>query len=256
MELQSIEKQYIAGIIDGDGCIKLLPSKGRNHPQPQIWISQSYDAGEPPELVYLKSRCGGTIQHRRPAVGKIRRTWFLQVVVKTHVETLLRIVADHGIIKRPQAIAALHYMHHGDETLNRTARVLQAAKKRYAEVDIDPARVTEPYITGLFVADGYMGMARDALRAAIIKRSCPGILIAIQAKLGYGHINQGQLKFGCNQVARLAQILLQFMQSCQKQPQVQLALQFAATKTGKRKTQEDITLAMATEQKLKQLKKG
>ena len=70
------ERQYVAGIIDGDGCVHLnAPSERVPRPAPYVTVSQAYNAGQPPELVYLQSRVSGTIHPRKRAAGNRRSVW-------------------------------------------------------------------------------------------------------------------------------------------------------------------------------------
>jgi hypothetical protein len=56
------ELQFIAGFIDGDGCISLnTPSAHDKTPSPTLQIRQSRDSNVPEELLFIQGLFGGSI---------------------------------------------------------------------------------------------------------------------------------------------------------------------------------------------------
>ena len=61
MQLSDTEAAYAAGILDGEGCIQLTRCRRDRWPSPIVSIAST----DRELLEWFRSRCGGTITHKR-----------------------------------------------------------------------------------------------------------------------------------------------------------------------------------------------
>lgn len=265
-EAVSIEDaQYIAGFFDGDGCI-LLPTRTINcaNPLPILSVKQAHANGSPPEFVIL-SRCFGvTIYRELHPTRNWRTSWTLRIHTKEALTRLLEVVRQYGVVKRPQAILALEYLNNNRSNPAEYARLIEQAKHQYQEVDIDVGRLTPPYLAGLFAAEGYIGFVAMnwvnsfALRSAISQPGCTRLLRCIRESLGYGSVGKLNLEFSTAQTVNFVQLIRPHMKDCQKVAQMDLVLQFVATRTsgtGRKRTLEDDEKLQNMAKRMKELKR-
>lgn len=209
--------EYAAGFVDGDGCIVVYDY----NISVVVGVSSGSDASPPSVLTFLQSHYGGTIRLARGQKGNHRPTWYYGVFGGAAVP-LLHSVATYGIIKREQAAIALplaeamirtsdHPRCNTDDMTRRKEAVpLIAGLKEpvaYATVTIDPTRLTWPYLSGLFDAEGCIIIYRGTVQLSIAQSSCPRLLTAIRAKLHCGTANLRQFQlYGADTLAVLQQI--------------------------------------------------
>lgn len=228
------EAQYIAGFLDGDGHIGIRPpTRHEIRPSPIVTAKQSYNHGEPPELLFLQNRFAGGIHKRTEATRTARSTWVFQAYVSS-VQEVLSVVAEYGIIKKPQADIAREYSAGERAMPEYYARKILDAREDVKSVPIDIDRLTMPYLAGLFAADGSVGIHRTPDRgcgyrlvSSIRQTSCPGILHAIKKKLGYGSVTKsGELKFAPKASAKFLESIQPFVKKSQKRRQIKLAQKY------------------------------
>lgn len=260
------ERRYIAGFVDGDGSIGLRkPTSRCARPAPVVSVDQACACGVPPELEYIQSVYGGCI-HVSKAGSKpgVRTVWQLRVSATNEVRRFLGDLCQYAIVKAPQARIALEYLE-SDRLCPDVARArLDQAKRAYAEVEVDCARLSEPYLAGIFAADGNVGIYRSGdnqgrVVCSIAQQSCPRLLAAIRATRGCGCL----LRSGSYAVSSRAS--LPFMRMLypwvvgQKKAQLELAIRFQETRVrgGKRKgtPQEEVDATTEVMAALKRMKR-
>lgn len=261
------EAQYLAGFLDGDGNISLL-SRSRRwlRPAPCVSAAQSYNRREPPELRFLQSKFDGGIYRDREATETARCSWRFQAYASS-MEKMLSVMADHGIVKRPQAELALDYLAGEKIDAEYFAYEISREKSIVESVEIDVDRLTIPYLAGLFVAEGSVGLHLNQCRSynlasSIRQSSCPRLLHAIKNKLGYGYVSSGQLKFSGKATAKFLESVQPFIKKSQKRRQINVAqkyVQYAATvgvRPGVPRSGKEKTRIERFAKKLRKLKKG
>lgn len=149
------------------------------------------------------------------------------------VQAVLSLVSTHGVVKKPQAEVALEYLAGERSTPEHYAQVIAQAKETVDSVPIDAARLTIPYVAGLFSAEGPVGLYRNSsksfsLQASITQNSCPRLLHAIRETLGYGRVFRGQLLFGATLAPKFFASLLPWIRKSQKRRQIKVAQQYLA----------------------------
>jgi hypothetical protein len=188
-------QQYIAGFFDGDGNIALQKDKCSVYCK----LSQSHSGGLPPVFAFVQKYIHGKTSTRgvRDNEDRFRRPEHEMCFYEHECSTLLRIIRDHGTIKRPQADIALSFMTERqkrarwvngtefDEVAEQARFKLKSLKKQYADVEIDPVRLSDAYIAGLFDAEGHVGVNKGAdgrfsKILSITQLGCPAILPAIR----------------------------------------------------------------------------
>lgn len=227
----SVVSEYIAGFVDGDGMIRVAPPSQRYpNPSPIVCAFQSFNLQEPPELKFLKKHLGGSIYQTSPASEKIRTSWKF-FVTEEGLKKALKLVSDHGIIKKPQADVALSYLEAGKPSPIIASQRISELKKQYSSVDIPSERLTDAYLAGFFAAEGTVGLHRIRegyiLKSAITQTSCPRILEAMKAKLGYGSLSsRGQLIFNPAASAKFLKAIKPFVRKSQKRRQICVAMKY------------------------------
>jgi len=87
--------EWTVGMLDGDGCI-LLRNKEK---LAYVRIAQAHSEDELPATLQRIHRYYGGSFIRRPALNRARPQWELSISQSADNHTLLREMADHGIIK-------------------------------------------------------------------------------------------------------------------------------------------------------------
>lgn len=259
------DQQYVAGFIDGDGCIELkYPDKSHPLPLPIITIAQSHNAGEPPELLYIQKHFGGRIYLVGKAKENLRARWQLRILVLTEVELLLGVMLKHGVVKSDQARYALEYLRKRRTNILESVEAIKSAKTNYQNIEIDSDRLTPAYLAGIFVAEGSVCLVRQSstqdydIRSNIAQASCVRFLYAIHEKIGFGSVNGGKINFACAQTIKLLEMIQPYLKDCQKKPQVEAILTFVATRTTRpsyKRTAKEIETMECVANELKKLKK-
>lgn len=98
------EIAYLAGIIDGEGCIGLFTRGGRpDWVRPHLQITNT----DPNLFAWLQARLPfGTITPRRDARATRKPSWCWRVACDQAL-TVIRLVEPYLVLKRPQAAAVL-----------------------------------------------------------------------------------------------------------------------------------------------------
>lgn len=259
------EAQYLAGFLDGDGHIGIqTPTTKYRRPLPTVSASQSCSRSEPRELKFLKSNFAGGIHVIREATTTTRRMWNF----KAHgvsVEDILLLISKHGIVKKPQADLALEYLAKDRANPKYYSEILSFAKSCVKSVDIDPSRLTTPYLAGLFAAEGTVGLHRNKdrpylLESGIAQASCPRLLHAIRERLGYGSVTHGQIRFSVKATGNFLDSIQPFIRKSQKNRQVKVVqkyLKYVATlrKGGIERSREEKDQIEKYAKRLRNLKK-
>lgn len=190
------EKQYVAGMFDGDGCVMYSKDHGFRvmlaQTGPSLFI--------PPEIIsFMKNIYGGAVDIQKPNPAPGHKYGWQYYLQNKHAQILLHHIADHGILKSEQAKLVLPYV----EKLEIRRRItlsaeqsrtlsdrLKNCKQRYADVTILESRLTIPYLAGLMDAEGCLHVTKEGtLMVFIAQTSCPNLLAAIKQRLGYGTLN-------------------------------------------------------------------
>jgi len=152
MKLPREEDERDVGFMDGDGMIR------RHYRQIRIQIAQSSRLGEPDLLKAVQMRFGGIITKKSEGKNEDQRPQYsLRILENSKHHPFLDAIAQHGIIKEPQAREALCFL--SGDTASRLRqeacdRRLQELKSEYPLIPVDPMRVTAAYRAGLFEAEG------------------------------------------------------------------------------------------------------
>jgi len=121
----SIETQlFCVGFLEGDGCIDMCGSTV------QVRISQSFNGGIPEELRHIGKIYGGNIRVDREATETQRTQWSLSIYSE-QCQPLLEAVATFGILKAPQAFAALQYINGDKQDTEEYKYLLHDLKSEY-----------------------------------------------------------------------------------------------------------------------------
>ena len=212
--------EWIAGFLDGDGCVHLF--KGRTNAM--VTVSQAHTGEEPPATLQRIYRHYGGSFCKRPRKNGTRQQWILQISQSTHNHTLLREIADHGIIKAPQAALLLNFFEEGMVNRGHAYRQLGLLKKRYHEIVVDASRLTASYIGGLFDAEGSVEIRiKGALSLEIAQKSSPPPLRAILSRWPGGIVNDVKIRYNGEAVDDIFADLLQH--SLGKADQLQIVAQ-------------------------------
>lgn len=100
-----VDVAYVAGLIDGDGCIRFQSrKKGRRRRQPEVSVSNNcLDV-----LKWLEERFGGRIYCERRRGRRLSYSW--RVFRKDEVRRLLVKVLPYLKVRRRQAELVLYYL--------------------------------------------------------------------------------------------------------------------------------------------------
>lgn len=258
-------KQYIAGFFDGDGSIGIpTPTPKRPSENVAIAIYQSHDSGVPPELIHVRSHYGGCINKTRVGWEGHRDEWVLALRRRDLLIPMLVDLAANAIVKQYQAARALEYMTSGKQQALGHSQAIKAANASYADIAIDPARITDAYLAGLFAAEGSVetmtvfdcNSKYEYFRSSISQASCLRLLEAIKAKLQIGEIYVGKLVFNRAETPALFARIRPFLVG-QKVAQVDAVLNFhpRICQLGEKRDQKDKEDAEKIAKQLKRMKR-
>lgn len=271
MEIPLEVKQFIAGFIDGDGCITLIqPRDDRNKPCPIVMVNQAKDSSVPEELEYVQKFYGGTITESQRVV-KRRRYWQLNIRRQEDVVKILLDLKKHCVIKNRQAEAALDYLLEGRDRHKYYAEKLLGLKKAYSSIVPDASRFCAPYLAGIFAAEGSVGLYQRKdrpngnglkLTALLPQHCCPAFIHAVKNHLGYGsvvseRVGKTALHLSALQCRQFFALISPFLIG-QKAPQVKLALEIQAKvppSGGFKRSSSHQFDAKEIEEKMKKMKK-
>ena len=98
--MKRLSWKYIAGLIDGEGCIDIQTSKG-DYIIPRLRIHMNSTGKE--VLECLKTNFKGNIYHKKSTNPNWDDTYSWELTGYVRVASLLRNIANHLIIKKEQA---------------------------------------------------------------------------------------------------------------------------------------------------------
>lgn len=182
----------IAGFFDGDGSFSFSLTK---HPSfvLSVRLYQSFNSGVPPELQRVKEILhGGRLHLARQVTVRHRAEWHW-IADDVRARVVASMVAGYGIVKNQQASLTLKFL---EGSIEPKDAVLELAKLRdnTGGVVVDH-KLTDPYLAGLFVAEGCVCVSNDSIQVSITQASIP-FLDAIQRRLG-GQINPRNGQWYC-----------------------------------------------------------
>ncbi len=250
-------RQYCAGMFDGDGNIDL--DLGPHGASLSVYLYQSRDGGEPPELLHFQSVFGGTIACTRASNGRWRRAWRLKICGRLALLVVLTVIKDHSIVKAPQAVVALNFLLHNSSAYDCVAK-LGEAKDFTASLDVPEERLSSPYIAGLWAAEGSVIISKLHVQVNLSQKCCPSLLIALRKRFR-GHVSTD------GKWTAAANVALEFLdairghvkvEASQKANQIAVVDEYTATiaSIGKFKDMEKKKeIAVIAKENLKKLKK-
>ena len=151
-ELSREDDERDVGFMDGDGMIQ------RHYRQIRVQIAESSRLGEPELLKAVQMRFGGVIMKLSDGKTEDQRPQYcLRIHENSKHHPFLDAIAQHGIVKEPQAREALCFL--SGDTASRLRqeacdRRLQELKSEYKLIPVDPTKLTPAYRAGLFEAEG------------------------------------------------------------------------------------------------------
>jgi len=173
--------QYIAGFLDGDGCIGLSGNSSFT-----VSFGQSSDNGVPVVLERIRNLYGGGI--RKKKVYGNRKVPYELVIFGEDTLPLLYDLRDALVMKYEQARLVYDFLRNrkgkGDEVAPLREK-LSKLKTEYASLDIDANKITSAYLGGLFDAEGcIIASGVTAMKVDISQDGCPPLLEAINQRYG------------------------------------------------------------------------
>jgi hypothetical protein len=179
-----ITETSIAGFFDGDGSISFT-----NPTTIQIVLDQSYSFGLD-ALRKVRSVAGGVIKKR--SNNRWRLYWSL-----VESESILTIVAEHGVVKSECARRVLRFLHGdggGFEDCRSIHEFTSAPVPKVAfEHWLNLENINEEWLGGFFAAEGSLSKdSRGSWKLSITQKSHPAVLKAIQDFFGFGGLNATQ----------------------------------------------------------------
>lgn len=102
--MKKLSYQYLAGLIDGEGCVTLkwMPSSRAF----AVWLDVSNTQREVLDLA--AAQCGGGVYKKGKVIGN-RKPCYRWVITGKHAVAVLKAVHRYSIIKKPQIEAILEY---------------------------------------------------------------------------------------------------------------------------------------------------
>ena len=195
---RTLDPSYLAGFIDGDGCIYIRKEKAtkegtNDYFQAGVEISQSRTN----ILQIIALHYGGKIYAYKRA--KTYRTEFTLRLAGNTANILLNDIREHLVIKHKQAELVLeinklnnkHNLFTEKDKLHKECASLNLNKTAKLEIE----RINNAYIAGLFDAEGYCSIRKNTktnrtrgIRIKITQMSYPQILFAIHNKIKFGKV--------------------------------------------------------------------
>ena len=118
------EWAYVAGIIDGEGCIgmyKLKPRKSHRWTTPRYYLSVCVINRSYPLMEWLKEIFGGKVSARKKGKAHHNQAW-RWLLSSSEIEVFLKGILPHLIVKRNQAELALRYIEENPDGRNGTGK--------------------------------------------------------------------------------------------------------------------------------------
>jgi hypothetical protein len=178
---QRLNLRYIAGVFDGDGTICLTRTR-----RLEVSLSQC-------NRVFLESvarSLGGGSIYTDARINKYRGEPNHVIKFTGHArDSMLRIIADHGIVKAPQAVLALDFLKNRDVPFREACGVQMREMNRDKTTYVKKYdRVCDEYVAGLFDAEGnvFISTKRPSRYVKITQYSDPLLLDHIRDMYGFG----------------------------------------------------------------------
>ena len=240
------------------------PGPRDRFPIPRVQLSQSYDSGIPPELLYVQGFFGGCIHQNRRGGEVQRSSWTLDISSLKQVFPVLETLSRHCIVKKREALLALEYLRECRVDPFRIHQELLKAKRERHAIVVDSAQVSKPYAAGLFAAEGSIGMYREngtlVLSSTIAQQQCIPVLQAIREMLGFGRVaNNAVLRFSGNQTMEFIAIIRPFLYAGQKVAQIDAVIESEKVRKpldGRRRHREEDERREELRVILKKMKRG
>lgn len=202
-------QQFVAGFMDGDGSITFRWKGSLN-----VHVGQSAADDQVPKVLRLIQHFygGGIIRDMRAKEkeAKYNPAWIWHATGK-NTYSILMTIAHYGIMKAPQALIALEcFNKESDPDRARFAlsevfkkdidERLSAAKKKYAEIEIDKTRLCDAYLSGFADAEGCVTIVDKGNTPCLqfTQHGSPKLLAAINIYLhntGSENFKHGHLRF-------------------------------------------------------------
>ena len=144
-----MEKAYLAGLLDGEGCIMISKTKRKGNKNYEFWLRVFVSNSHLQGLQEVQKCFGGLINEVKPDSKRFsqNRCWRVWWNGKSG-ETLLQLLLPYLVIKKEQAIVALEFARKKEETprcfdiLNPLYQSI-AKLKRVHLVPYSPQRLSE-----------------------------------------------------------------------------------------------------------------
>lgn len=195
---QTLDPSYLAGFIDGDGCIYIRKQKAikegtNDYFQAGIEISQSRTN----ILQIIALHYGGKLYSEKRA--KTHRTEYTLRMAGKSANMLLNDIKEHLVIKHKQATLVEKINRYNnkhnlfDKKLELYEKCSSLNKEKTADIKLE--RVNEAYIAGLFDAEGYCSIRISnktknykGIKIKITQTSYPEVLSKIKDIITFGRV--------------------------------------------------------------------
>lgn len=175
-----ITEASIAGFFDGDGTVSFTSTSI------QISLDQCHYFGLE-ALRKVRSVAGGVIKKRSDD------HWCLHWP-PAESETILTIVAEHGVVKAECARRALRYLHGDGDGFEDYLAIWDFTSapvpKRAFEHWLNLENINEEWLGGFFAAEGSLSKQHGRWQLKFTQKSHPAVLEAIQDFFGFGGMNE------------------------------------------------------------------
>lgn len=166
------EKQYVAGLLDADGCIRLARQKVKNKNRydysPRVYITNKSKR----LMDYVKETFGGNYSLNKD--NKNGDDWYLWYMSsRSHIVPFLNEILPYLYIKKEQAIKLLEYCNSGilppsqREDLFFKIKRLKSTGSVTTETYRDFLQEHPNYVAGFFDGEGYVGVQKTILPKTI-----------------------------------------------------------------------------------------
>lgn len=144
------QRKYIAGLMDGDGCIRHTGSTI------SVSIRQSQNDGQPAVIAMLQKLYGGNVVHRE-AHGNFRKQHCLELGGYNCLPVLYDIM-PYLVLKPQQARIAYNFLM-ADSPFTERENVFATLRDMklmdaYQAVPVSVSQLSDPYLSGFFDAEG------------------------------------------------------------------------------------------------------
>lgn len=115
ISLSATELAYVAGIIDGEGCIQIRPHKPRGASRTRVYqVLVSITNGNEKLIKWLHKSLGGNLYEHRKSYGTVHRMWQINLST-SHAVNMLRAIRPYLIAKAAQCDIAIAFQDHVEE---------------------------------------------------------------------------------------------------------------------------------------------